>query len=694
MRGEGDKIDNTRRRVLKGLLELQKVKKIACVLIWTTDFGTSFFGTEKLKVKAQKSFDCTCICTCGHGSANSWQHELEDDEKALIENGPAIDDNTTDLLNQMYVDTPVEKLPLKLDLMVYNDLSKWIRKQILKDRHERGYSGRKIVYKDMTWKPSFWPEDLCDWREVCNFAHWKKEDVTCGTDLTTILKRAVELRLRSKGIDPADHVAGNVDARKQKRKQKWRGIHSNPTVISQELGTVHAGSDNNSGNSNDDNDEDEVYRGDTGDVGLGHRELDRSTNSQFSEQSLESLSAPNAEDMAHEILDDDEEDASVGERVEVGDSENEASLGASWDVEYGGLDRSTNSQTPSQFLESLSAPNFSFIETSRPSSRRVSVRSSVDDDVFLPSPPHTSCSSAFPRYPDPSPQSATRAPSSQPLLSNTSFVQSSRPSLNSGPVSSANGGNGDIVAKRHPRRLRPSEMNNPELYQYKKTIQISSSKRPRNELYVSNSSSWNRYNSLKNVRDVTTGQLDIGTLPISVSPELVDMFLAVSEINTSNKIETGGLLGGILEDSRRFVVTELIIPNQIGRRDFWEACDAPQIQEYFTAKELIILGSIHTHPPPAESFLSSVDLHQQFDFQKDIPSAISIVIAPAHMPQNVPAFAYSLTDLGLTVLADCKRAGFHQHRERSGASHRLYKDADHLTWSPDINTFLADLREV
>ena len=53
MRGEGDKIDNTRRRVLKGLLELQKVKKIACVLIWTTDFGTSFFGTEKLSQSAE-----------------------------------------------------------------------------------------------------------------------------------------------------------------------------------------------------------------------------------------------------------------------------------------------------------------------------------------------------------------------------------------------------------------------------------------------------------------------------------------------------------------------------------------------------------------------------------------------------------------------------------------------------------------
>ena len=701
MRPEGDKVDNIRRRVLNGLLELQKVKKVACVLIWTTEFGTSFFGTEKLKIKAQKSFDCTCLCSCGHGSANSWQHELEDDEKALIENGPMIDNNTTDLLNHMYADAPVEKLPSKLELMVYNDLSKWVRKQILKDRHERGYSGKKIVYKDMTWKPSFWPDDLCDWREVSNFAHWKKEDVTTGTDLTTILKRAVELRLRSKGIEPADHVASNVDVRKQKRKQKWRGIHNNPTVFLQDLDTVHAAgsndpTNNNSGNRDDENDEDvnEVNRDGAGDVDVGQRELNRSTDSHFSTHSFENLSAPNVEDMEHAVLDDDEEDGSAGDRGQ-GDSETEVNLGADGDVGHGGLNRSTHSQGFTQYLESLSAPNVSFIETSRPSSRRVSARSSFDDDVFMPSRPQASCSGTSPRYPIPAPEAATRAPSSQPMLSNSSFVESSRPSLsNSGPVSSAIGGGGSGISKRKPRRLRPSELNNPELYQYKETIKISAPKRSRNEIHPPNSNSWNRYNSLKNIRDVTTGQLDIGTLPIKVSPELIEMFLAVSEINTSNEIETGGLLGGVLEDSRRFVVTELILPKQTGRRDFWEAHDAPQIQEYFTTNGLIILGSIHIHPPPAESFLSSVDLHQQFDFQKDIPSAISIVLAPAHMPQNVPAYAYSLTDLGLTVLADCKKAGFHQHRERSGTSHRLYTEADHLIWSPDINTNLADLRDV
>ena len=49
-----------------------------------------------MKCKTRLKHIQLCICNCGHGSANSWQHELEEDEKGLIENGPAIDDNTTD----------------------------------------------------------------------------------------------------------------------------------------------------------------------------------------------------------------------------------------------------------------------------------------------------------------------------------------------------------------------------------------------------------------------------------------------------------------------------------------------------------------------------------------------------------------------------------------------------------------------
>ena len=151
-------------------------------------------------------------------------------------------------------------------------------------------------------------------------------------------------------------------------------------------------------------------------------------------------------------------------------------------------------------------------------------------------------------------------------------------------------------------------------------------------------------------------------LPILVSPDLVDQFMHISSNNSMNKIETGGLLGGVLEDSCRFKVTTLLIPKQTGRSDCWEAVDEARIQTYFENQGLLLLGCIHTHPPPWTSFLSSVDLHQLFDFQKENPSAISIVIAPAHMPDEVPALGYSLTDLGLTVLADCRKRGFHQHR--------------------------------
>ena len=141
-----------------------------------------------------------------------------------------------------------------------------------------------------------------------------------------------------------------------------------------------------------------------------------------------------------------------------------------------------------------------------------------------------------------------------------------------------------------------------------------------------------RWSARTNVKNITTGSLTLGQLPIHVSPDLVDRFMEISAENSANKIETGGLLAGIIVESQYFKVTNLLIPKQIGQNDYWEASDEVEIQNYFASNELILLGCIHTHPPPWTSFLSSVDLHQLFDFQKDNPSLVSIVIAPAHMP--------------------------------------------------------------
>ena len=220
--------------------------------------------------------------------------------------------------------------------------------------------------------------------------------------------------------------------------------------------------------------------------------------------------------------------------------------------------------------------------------------------------------------------------------------------------------------------MRPSELNNLDIYRtiinepLLSTVASSSQSAPpvttRSSSISQHSSLYKRFSSTKNVRNITTGSLALGLLPISVSPELVEPFMEISAENSENKIETGGLLAGIMEDSSKFKITHLLIPKQNGRSDYWEAEDEADIQAFFSDNELLLLGCIHTHPPPWTSFLSSIDLHQLFDFQKDNPSSVSIVIAPAHMPPHVPAYAYSLTDMGLTVLADCRKSGVHQHR--------------------------------
>jgi proteasome lid subunit RPN8/RPN11 len=297
------------------------------------------------------------------------------------------------------------------------------------------------------------------------------------------------------------------------------------------------------------------------------------------------------------------------------------------------------------------------------------------DDVFEESsgtpamdfqPPETTASSADP----PPPPVSSFSNSQPPMASNTSAGPSPLGSNSSSTIHTPSDSvplASTIPPMPQPKRMRPSQMSNLSFYQDTimnppPEIHIPVANFERTSSCSSHLSSSSRWSSAKNIRNITTGQLDLGVLPILVSPDLVDQFMHISSNNSMNKIETGGLLGGVLEDSCRFKVTTLLIPKQTGRSDCWEAVDEARIQTYFENQGLLLLGCIHTHPPPWTSFLSSVDLHQLFDFQKENPSAISIVIAPAHMPDEVPALGYSLTDLGLTVLADCRKRGFHQHR--------------------------------
>lgn len=224
-----DKEETARRKVLKGLVDLRNIHKIASVVIWVTKSGTGFFGTDLLREKAKKAFDCTCACSCGADNMELWQKCLENDETDL-ENTENYFDPGMDILDFTELENPIPRLPIKLELMVYNELLKWLRPQIKLNRKERGFKGSKIVYKDMSWCPSFWPSDICDWMEVSNFSHWEASEYTGNGDLTFVLKRAVENRLEEKGLRADDYVSVTVDKKKQKRKEKWRGTHTNPEV--------------------------------------------------------------------------------------------------------------------------------------------------------------------------------------------------------------------------------------------------------------------------------------------------------------------------------------------------------------------------------------------------------------------------------------------------------------------------------
>ena len=99
-------------------------------------------------------------------------------------------------------------------------------------------------------------------------------------------------------------------------------------------------------------------------------------------------------------------------------------------------------------------------------------------------------------------------------------------------------------------------------------------------------------------------------------------------------------------------MTHLLVPEQSATSTSWEVHDERQITNYFSCNtDLIMLGLIHTHPNMT-SFLSSVDLHGLWDYARDNPSLVSIVLAPER--RTAPAFC--LTERGLADIGKCTGA--------------------------------------
>ena len=149
-----------------------------------------------------------------------------------------------------------------------------------------------------------------------------------------------------------------------------------------------------------------------------------------------------------------------------------------------------------------------------------------------------------------------------------------------------------------------------------------------------------------------------------ISPRnLEEAFLEVSAGNTSQGIETCALIcGAIKPDS--IVVSHLVFPKQTGTTITVDMSDDVDVDLYLLETGLSVLGWIHSHPTQT-AFLSSVDLHTQFGYQRLLPEAVAVVCAPRYGCNKW----LRLTEQGMKLIADCSSRGFHEHVSKSKLFH-------------------------
>ncbi|KAF9125508.1 hypothetical protein BGX30_000441, partial [Mortierella sp. GBA39] len=149
-----------------------------------------------------------------------------------------------------------------------------------------------------------------------------------------------------------------------------------------------------------------------------------------------------------------------------------------------------------------------------------------------------------------------------------------------------------------------------------------------------------------------------GLRTLIVPVRLLDRFLNIVRPNTNRKLETCGILAGVLSRNK-LTVTTLIIPKQTATSDTCSTTNEDELFEYQSERDLMTLGWIHTHPTQT-CFMSSVDLHTHCSYQLMLPEAIAIVCAPSHEKDYG---VFRLTDPpGLQVITNCRQKPlFHQH---------------------------------
>ncbi|KAK6171381.1 hypothetical protein SNE40_019583 [Patella caerulea] len=187
----------------------------------------------------------------------------------------------------------------------------------------------------------------------------------------------------------------------------------------------------------------------------------------------------------------------------------------------------------------------------------------------------------------------------------------------------------------------------------KKNLTISDSSSP--QIPVVNRDSKPNFDHFTSIGNFGGGSCNIRKVVVPTS--IFSQFLKVAESNTNRNTETLGILFGKLSKNA-FHISDVFIPKQHGTPDSCDMENEIDLIDYQDKYDLITLGWIHTHPTQT-AFLSSVDMHTHFPYQKMMPESVAIVCSPKFKESGV----FRLTQNGLNQIGSCKQTGFHYHQK-------------------------------
>ena len=115
--------------------------------------------------------------------------------------------------------------------------------------------------------------------------------------------------------------------------------------------------------------------------------------------------------------------------------------------------------------------------------------------------------------------------------------------------------------------------------------------------------------------------------------DLTDRFLAIARSNSDRGVETLGTLGGSLSNNR-LIISHLLIPKQEGKSDSCTMEGLEDVWDVHDKENIVFLGWIHTHPAYSV-FLSSVDMHNQYEWQHMLPEVSQLEVTPGLTSKTV-----------------------------------------------------------